>query len=86
MNTRRKHKSADDILDEYGAQHDSPYDDYRQIEVETAFADNPRRVWTIVEGDRGMYLINGLHQVNAVGYWVTTAPANDADAEGEFKF
>jgi len=30
---------------------------------------DPQRVWTLVDGDDGdMYLVNGLHFVNRVGY------------------
>ena len=33
---------------------------------------DPRRVWTLVDGDEGdMYLISGLHFVNRVGYLVS---------------
>jgi hypothetical protein len=36
---------------------------------------NPRKVWTLVDGDDGdMYLVNGLHFVNRVGYLLSTVP------------
>lgn len=31
----------------------------------------PRRVWTLVDGDGEQVIINGYHQVNRVGYFVT---------------
>lgn len=31
----------------------------------------PRRVWTLVDCDEGQVIINGYHQVNRVGYFVT---------------
>jgi hypothetical protein len=36
---------------------------------------DPLKVWTLVDGDDGdMYLINGLHFVNRVGYLLSTIP------------
>jgi len=36
---------------------------------------DPRRVWTLVDGDEGdMYLISGLHFVNRFGYLVSRDP------------
>jgi len=40
---------------------------------------DPRMVWTLLDGDDGdMYLVNGLHLVNRVGYLLSTisVPAN----------
>lgn len=31
----------------------------------------PRRVWTLVDCDEGQVIINGYHQVNRVGYFIT---------------
>ena len=31
----------------------------------------PRRVWTLVDIDDGQVIINGYHQVNRVGYFIT---------------
>jgi len=33
-----------------------------------------RRVWTLVDGDEGMYICNGYHLVNRVGYFITEQP------------
>jgi hypothetical protein len=39
---------------------------------------DPRKVWTLVDGDDGdMYLISGLHFVNRVGYLLTKEPVQD---------
>ena len=39
---------------------------------------DPRKVWTLVDGDDGdMYLVNGLHVVNRVGYLLSTVPIPD---------
>jgi hypothetical protein len=32
---------------------------------------NPKKVWTIVEGDEGIWLIAGFHIVNRLGYLIT---------------
>jgi len=36
---------------------------------------DPQRVWTMVDGDDGdLYLVNGLHIVNRVGYLLSRDP------------
>ena len=36
---------------------------------------HPDRVWTLVDGDDGgLYLVNGLHFVNRIGYLVARVP------------
>lgn len=43
-------------------------------------AQDPRHVWTLVEGDDGnLYIVDGLHYVNRLNYVVTDLPF-----EGEF--
>lgn len=42
---------------------------------------DPARVWTVVDGDDGdIYIVNGLHHVNRIGYLLSRepAPANTA--------
>ena len=31
----------------------------------------PRRVWTLVDTADGQFIVNGYHQVNRIGYFVT---------------
>jgi hypothetical protein len=39
---------------------------------------DPRKVWTLVDGDDGdLYLINGLYLINRVGYLLSRDPAPD---------
>lgn len=39
---------------------------------------DPRTVWTLVDGDDGeMYVVNGFHFVNRVGYLLSTVPVPD---------
>lgn len=39
----------------------------------------PNRVWTVVDGDDGTYIVNGYHLVNRIHYLITQIPF-----EGEF--
>jgi len=39
---------------------------------------NRRRVWTLVDGDDGdLYVVNGLHHVNRIGYLLSRDPIPD---------
>ena len=38
---------------------------------------NPLKVWTMVDADDGMYLVNGLHYVNRIYYIITVEPAEN---------
>ena len=45
-------------------------------EFKYVLAQNPRTVWTVLEGDEGQIAIeSGLHFVNRLGYIVTTHPS-----------
>jgi hypothetical protein len=39
------------------------------------------RLWTMVDGDHGMYLLQGLHYVNRIYYVVTNEEAKSEDEE-----
>ena len=41
----------------------------------------PLRVWTMVDGDNGMYLIQGYHLVNRIYYVITNEHAQSEDEE-----
>lgn len=41
----------------------------------------PLRVWTMVDGDDGMYLVQGYHLVNRIYYVITNEPAQSEDEE-----
>jgi len=34
----------------------------------------PDRVWTLVDGDEGTYIVNGYHLVNRISYFITEVP------------
>ena len=40
---------------------------------------NPNRVWTLIEGDRGLWVTNGYHYVNRLNYFITEEPYEGAD-------
>jgi len=44
-------------------------------EIEFVMAQDPRTVWTLIDGDNGdPWLVSGLHLVNRVGYLVSAVP------------
>ena len=40
---------------------------------------DPHKVWTYVDGDYGLYLINGFHIVNRIGYFYCQEPWIDGE-------
>jgi hypothetical protein len=46
-------------------------------EVEFVQAQDPRHVWTYVDGDMSSLLLAGYHYVNRLGYYVTEIPWED---------
>lgn len=45
-------------------------------EVRFVSRQDPRRIWTLVDGDDGnQYVISGFHFVNRIGYLVSKTPA-----------
>jgi len=35
---------------------------------------NPRTVWTFIDGDGDQYVVSGFHLVNRIGYLISTVP------------
>ena len=66
---------------------------YRDDEVELYTFDidelNPEweksRVWTLLLGDFGEYIVPGIHRVNREGYLYTQTPVLEEDLEAEFE-
>ncbi len=56
-------KTSDDVM----------FETYGQ-EVEFVQKQDPRYVWTYVQGDLSMLLVSGYHYVNRLGYYVTEVP------------
>jgi len=38
---------------------------------------NTNKVWTLIGGDGGTYIINGYHWINRLGYFITAVPYKD---------
>ena len=36
-----------------------------------------RHVWTEMDGDNGVYIVNGMHYVNRIQYYITNKPWTD---------
>jgi hypothetical protein len=54
-------------------------------DLEAVKAADERKVWSIVEGDEGQYLIPGFHVVNLIGYVLSQEPITDEEiASGEW--
>lgn len=47
-------------------------------QVQMVIRREPGRVWTIIDGDDGVCIVNGAHFVNRLGYLVTKVPAETA--------
>lgn len=43
-------------------------------EMDFVLTQDNRQVWTLVEGDEGMYVLAGTHLVNRMGFFVTEVP------------
>lgn len=43
----------------------------------------PDRVWTLVDGDEGTWIVNGYHLVNRIAYFITEVPHTGDDIEIE---
>lgn len=43
-------------------------------EVDFVSTQNKNFVWTLVEGDEGLYIVPGFHYVNRLNYLVTEVP------------
>lgn len=44
-------------------------------------AATPDRVWTLVDGDEGSYIVAGYHRVNRMGYFISEVPWTDPNLE-----
>lgn len=45
-------------------------------------SENPKKIWTIIEGDNGeMYICAGYHIVNRIGYFITETEWENAEEE-----
>jgi hypothetical protein len=57
------------MFETYGAEYES---------VAAAGAENPNKIWTLVDGEDGeTIIINGWAMVNRIGYFITEVPYDD---------
>lgn len=65
-------KNDDDKFETYG----------EELEfVRSILKTEPNRVWTLIEGDQGLWITNGYHFVNRLNYFITEVPHEGADVE-----
>lgn len=50
-------------------------------EYEFVKSQDPKHIWTEVDGDEGTYIISGLHWVNRCHYYITENPWSDEYTE-----
>ena len=50
-------------------------------ELTMLHAQPDNHIWTIIEGDNGLYLASGYHSVNRIGYFITLNPWEDENIE-----
>lgn len=67
---------SEEFLDQEGMFETFGADMQKVLEV---YEETPRRVWTAVDGDDGVYLVNGLHYVNRVYYVITVEEGEEGE-------
>jgi hypothetical protein len=50
-------------------------------ELEYVRQQDEKHIWTELDGDDGVYIVNGYHYVNRISYLITTIPAPDSFVE-----
>lgn len=50
-------------------------------EYDYVAAQPEQNVWTWVDGDTGTWIVNGLHHVNRIGYFITEQPCETENME-----
>jgi hypothetical protein len=57
----------------------APFDGYMWEtyghEEQQVMCSQPNQIWTIVDGDDGLVLVDGYHYVNRFGYFICEVPA-----------
>ena len=65
-------KNGDDKFETYG----------EELEyVRSILKTEPNKVWTLIEGDQGLWITNGYHFVNRLNYFITEIPHEGSDVE-----
>lgn len=80
-----KYKPVKNHIDQNAANDGCMFETYGdELKHVLSIANSPdcRKVWTIMDGDNGSVFIgNGYHLVNRIGYLITEVPAPDGDIE-----
>jgi len=69
-----KFKPIKNHLDKYAGTDGSHMFETYGAEVEYVQAQDPKYVWTYIDGDMSTLLVAGYHYVNRLGYYVATVP------------
>ena len=48
-------------------------------ELDFVMSQKPEHIWTEIDGDDGVYIVNGYHLVNRLSYYITNVPHNEDD-------
>ena len=54
------------------------YETYGE-ELEYILLQDDKHVWTELDGDNGVYIVNGYHLVNRINYYLTNVPWQEDD-------
>ena len=65
---------------EDGENHEYFFETYGD-DFEFVKAQSPDYVWTVVDGDIGTYIVQGLHFVNRVNYLIATKPYKEGEPD-----
>ena len=67
-----------ELADSWGARLFETYGDDMKTVLDVVEKE-PRRVWTLVDGDDGSYIVNGFRLVNRIGYYITKVEWQQGD-------
>lgn len=73
-----KYKPIKNHIDNDGFWENDKFETYGE-ELDFVRSQDPKCIWTLVDGEGGLYITNGYHLVNRINYFVTELPF-----EGEF--
>ena len=60
------------------------FDTHDPVDIATVKGYDPKRVWTLLEGDNGTYVTSGMYFINRLGYYITSKPVEDEDVPKEY--
>ena len=48
-------------------------------ELDFVMSQKPEHIWTEIDGDNGVYIVDGYHYVNRIQYYITEIPWQDGE-------